>query len=60
MTNVFIHGKLGREFGRRFKFSLNRPRDVFFALDANKKGFKRRLIELSNSGAQYSVVIDEN
>lgn len=58
MTNVYIHGKLGREFGRRFKFSLNRPRDVFFALDANKKGFKRRLIELSNDGAQYSIVID--
>jgi len=58
MTNVYIHGALGREFGRKFKFSLARAKDVFLALGANKKNFKSRLIELGKSGAHYSVVID--
>lgn len=58
MTNVYIHGALGREFGRKFKFSLARAKDVFLALGANKKNFKARLIELGKSGAQYSIVVD--
>lgn len=58
MTNVYIHGALGREFGRKFKFSLARAKDVFLALGANKKNFKSRLIELGKSGAHYSIVID--
>ena len=58
MTNVYIHGTLGREFGRKFRFSLGRAKDVFLALGANKKNFKTRLIELGKGGAHYSIVID--
>lgn len=58
MTTVYLHGLLGREFGRKFKFSLGRPRDCVWAIDANKKGFVNRLTELAKKGANYSVVID--
>lgn len=58
MTNVYIHGALGREFGRKFRFSLNRAKDVFFALDANKPGFWQRVLSLGKTGAHYQIVVD--
>lgn len=58
MTTVYLHGLLGKEFGRQFKFSLGRPRDCLLAIDANKQGFLNRLLELSKKGAHYSVVVD--
>lgn len=58
MTNVYIHGLLAKEFGRKFKFSLGRPKDVVSAIDANKKGFTNRIIELAKRGAHYSIVVD--
>jgi len=56
MTDVFIHGKLGREFGKYFKFSLSKPRDAIAAIDANHDGFKKRMVELAQGGAQYSII----
>lgn len=58
MTNVYIHGLLAKEFGKKFKFSLGRPKDVVSAIDANKKGFTNRIIELAKRGAHYSIVVD--
>lgn len=58
MTNVYIHGLLAKEFGRKFKFSLGRPKDVVSAIDANKKGFTNRIIELAKKGAHYYIVVD--
>lgn len=58
MTTVYLHGLLGKEFGRKFRFSLGRPKDSIWAIDANKKGFVNRLIELAKKGANYSVVVD--
>lgn len=58
MTNVYIHGLLSKEFGRKFKFSLGRPKDVVSAIDANKKGFVNRILELAKKGAHYSIVVD--
>lgn len=58
MTNVYLYGKLAQEFGREFKFSLAKPKDVFLAIDANKTGFLNRIIELADKGAHYNLVID--
>lgn len=58
MTTVYLHGLLGKEFGKKFKFSLGRPKDCVWAIDANKKGFVNRLVELAKKGAHYSVVVD--
>jgi predicted phage tail protein len=58
MTTVYLHGLLGKEFGRKFKFSLGRPRDCVLAIDANKNWFLNRILELSKKGAHYSVIVD--
>lgn len=58
MTQINLHGLLSLEFGSSMKFFLNRPRDVFSAIDANKKGFLKRIKDLSQIGMHYSIIID--
>ncbi len=58
MTKVFLHGKLGKEFGNEFNLSINKPQDVIKAIDANNEGFQKRIFDLSQEGAQYSLIAD--
>ncbi len=59
MTNIFIHGKLGKEFGHKFTLSISKPKDVIAAMDANCEGFEKRVFDLSREGAQYSIIADD-
>lgn len=59
MTKVFIHGRLGKEFGEYFELYLSRPKDVLLAIDANCEGFQKRMVDLGKSGAQYSLIVDD-
>ena len=59
MTKVFIHGRLGKEFGEYFELYISKPKDVLLALDANCEGFQKRMIDLAKSGAQYSLIADD-
>lgn len=58
MVNVFLHGRLGKEYGKSFRFSVARPHDVISAIDANKPGFYSRLIELAKKGCNYAFIVD--
>lgn len=59
MTEIFVHGALGKEFGKYFKFSISKPRDAILAIDSAIDGFHKRIVELSQSGAQYSLIADD-
>jgi predicted phage tail protein len=58
MTDIFLHGKLGQEFGQKFRFSICKPKDVFQAIETIKEGFSKKIVELSKSGLQYSIIVD--
>lgn len=58
MTKVFIHGRLGEEFGEYFELYISKPKDVLLAIDANHEGFQKRMLDLAKSGAQYSLIAD--
>ena len=59
MTIVNIHGILAREYGTSFMLSLPNPKDVLEAIDCNKQGFLRRLIELQREGLCYDIIINK-
>ena len=59
MTQVYIHGILAREYGDVFKLSLPNPKDVLEAIDCNRSGFIRRLVELQKEGFCYDIIIDK-
>ena len=58
MTKVYLHGKLGRDYGHELSYQLSSISEVFNAINANKKGFKQRVIEDSKNGLFYEIVID--
>jgi len=58
VTKIFIHGRLGKEFGGEFNLSISKVRDVISAIDANCEGFEKRVFDLSREGAQYSLIAD--
>ena len=59
MTIVNIHGILAREYGNAFILSLPNSKDVLEAIDCNREGFLRRLIELQREGLCYDIIINK-
>jgi|TARA_R100000081_G_C4785563_1_gene154279 predicted phage tail protein len=59
MTLIKIHGILAREYGSSFKFELSNPKNVLEAIDCNKQGFIKRLIELQKQGFCYDIIINK-
>lgn len=58
MTNIFLHGKLAKIYGPKFRFSISRPKDALSAIETIHEGFVNKLIEFSSKGLQYSIVAD--
>ena len=59
MTIVNIHGILAQEYGKSFKFNISNPKDILEAIDCNRSGFIKRLIELQKEGFCYDLIIDK-
>ena len=58
MTIVNLHGILGQEYGKTFKLNLNNPKHVLEAIDCNRTGFLRRVIDLYKDGLGYEIIVD--
>ena len=58
MTKINLHGLLAFEFGESMDLFIKKPKDVFHAIDANRKNFYQRVIELAKIGCHYSIIID--
>jgi len=58
MTEIFLHGKLGKKFGRKFRFAISRPKDSISAIETIHEGFSQELIELAKIGQNYSIIAD--
>jgi predicted phage tail protein len=56
MTNVIIHGELGKIFGANHTFKLERLIDVVKAINANNPGFKEHILSLFQKGVNYNMV----
>ena len=59
MTLEKIHGILAREYGNSFKFDLPNPKNVLEAIDCNKTGFIKRLVQLQKQGFCYDIIINK-
>lgn len=58
MTTINLHGILAREFGNSFSMKIKKPKQVIDAISCNKPLFKKRILELSQQGVHYSILID--
>jgi len=58
MTVINLHGILAYEFGKAFTMYIEKPKQAIDAIDANKTSFKKRILELSEQGIHYSILVD--
>ncbi len=58
MTKVVLHGILAQEFKKTFNLSINRPKEVFEAIECNCKNFRNRIVDLANQGIHFSLLIN--
>jgi predicted phage tail protein len=59
MTEIHLHGILGKKYGRLHKFAVKEPRDIVRALEANYEDFSKDLKELLKKNIVYTIVADD-
>ena len=60
MTNVTIHGKLGKIYGKNHKFKLRKMSEIIPAINANSPGFRHKILGDFKSGYHYYFVDPKN
>jgi predicted phage tail protein len=58
MTEIHLHGILGKKYGRLHRFAIKEPRDVVRALEANYENFAKDVKDLLKKNIVYSIVAD--
>jgi predicted phage tail protein len=57
MKQVLLEGRLGEKFGREWELDVRTPAEALRAIEVNKKGFFRELIDSAEHGVGYRVLI---
>lgn len=58
MTKIILHGILGKIFGEEFNCSVSNSLNAIKAIEANRKGFLKKMIDLSKIGYDYTIVVN--
>jgi predicted phage tail protein len=59
MTTIRLHGILAQKYGKVFKMDISKPRDVIRAIDANRDGFRKTIIDLQKEGFSYEILVNK-
>lgn len=55
MVEVRLHGELAKDFGRVWSLDIKSPKEAIAAIDANRPGFRRKILELAQQGMCFRV-----
>lgn len=58
MTTINLHGLLAQEYQKQFVLKIDNVKDIVRAIDANRKGFLRRLNDLQREGLLYNIIVN--
>jgi predicted phage tail protein len=58
MTEVTLHGALGKKFGKNFKLKVSNAFSALKGIDANRNGFMRKILSLNKNGESYCIIVD--
>jgi predicted phage tail protein len=59
MTKIRLHGILAAEYGDVIHMDIYNPRDIIKAIDCNRVGFRKRVVDLHRQGFNYDIVVDK-
>ena len=57
MKTVYLHGRLGKRFGKKWELAADSAIEVFSAIEANSEGFLSYLIKTEKEGVDYCVFL---
>lgn len=56
MKTVYLHGKLGKRFGKKWSLNVGSVREAFSALEANSEGFFEYILDCAKRDIQYIIL----
>ena len=59
MTTIRLHGILAQKYGKVFEMEIDKPRDVIRAIDANREGFRKTVVDLQKQGFAYELIVNK-
>lgn len=59
MKTVYLYGRLGERFGKKWHLNVRSTQEAFCALTSNCDGFLEYLIDTEKNGTQY-VILNKN
>jgi len=59
MTTIRLHGILAQKYGKVFKMDISKPKDVIRAIDANRDGFRKTVMDLQKEGFSYEILVNK-
>ena len=59
MTTIRLHGILAQKYGEVFEMDIDKPRDVIRAIDANRDGFRKTVVDLQKQGFAYELIVNK-
>ena len=59
MTTIRLHGILAQKYGKVFKMDIDKPKDVIRAIDVNREGFRKTVIDLQKQGFTYEIIVNK-
>lgn len=60
LKQIVLHGELGELFGEFWKLDVVTPAEAVVAIDANRPGFTRHLLESEARGIGYRLLLDDD
>lgn len=59
MTTIRLHGILAQKYGEVFKMNIDKPRDIIRAIDVNREGFRKTVVDLQKAGFTYELIVNK-
>ena len=56
MKTIYLHGKLGQEFGKKWTLNAESLPEIFHAINCNKEGFLDHLVKNMDDGVKYLIL----
>lgn len=56
MKTVYLHGRLGAKFNKKWELDAQSIPEAFHAIDCNCEGFLSELMESINQGSEYLIL----
>jgi predicted phage tail protein len=53
VKTVYLHGKLGKRFGKKWKLDVDSAQEAYCAIEANTEGFFEYIFNSSRNGTEY-------